>query len=263
MWVKVDDGFPQHPKVIGLSDRAFRAYMEGLCYSARYLTDGVLPDGFVEGWGDLAAGELLAGGLWRRGPRGGVVIHDYLQWNPTAAEARSRAGARVDGKRRGGIVRAQRAVRNADGTYAAAGSSTADPAGSLLDEPAGVIHRSAGARYRRSEPAQPAEAPAADQQASSPVPVPVPDTSTQSNTQRRGSLRVPDQAVYLLDRLVRNDQRWKVITPGALVKLAKEFDMPAVVTALGYCRESFPEAQQPYAYLRSVVRGVIAERGTR
>ena len=42
-WVKIDDSFPDHPKIKGLKDVEFRLYMTALCYSSRYLTDGVIP----------------------------------------------------------------------------------------------------------------------------------------------------------------------------------------------------------------------------
>ena len=42
-WTKLDDGFADHPKVAPLSDPAFRAFVAGLCFANRYLTDGVLP----------------------------------------------------------------------------------------------------------------------------------------------------------------------------------------------------------------------------
>ena len=42
-WVRIDDSFPNHPKIIGLSDGAFRLYITALCYSNAYLTDGIVP----------------------------------------------------------------------------------------------------------------------------------------------------------------------------------------------------------------------------
>jgi hypothetical protein len=41
-WVRLDDQFPDHPKVVNLSDRAFRLHVWGICYSARFLTDGLI-----------------------------------------------------------------------------------------------------------------------------------------------------------------------------------------------------------------------------
>jgi hypothetical protein len=40
-WVRLDDSFPEHPKVIALTDAAFRAHVRGLCYAGRFLTDGL------------------------------------------------------------------------------------------------------------------------------------------------------------------------------------------------------------------------------
>ena len=47
-WVRLDDGFPNHPKIIGLSDGAFRLYITALCYSNAYLTDGIIPQKTVK-----------------------------------------------------------------------------------------------------------------------------------------------------------------------------------------------------------------------
>lgn len=41
-WIRIDDNLPDHPKLIGLSDSAFRLYISSLCYSSRYLCDGVI-----------------------------------------------------------------------------------------------------------------------------------------------------------------------------------------------------------------------------
>lgn len=47
-WIKLDNNFPDHPKVLSLTDEAFRLYVAGLCYSSRYLTDGVLSEAVVD-----------------------------------------------------------------------------------------------------------------------------------------------------------------------------------------------------------------------
>lgn len=64
-WIRLDDDFPDHPKVITLSDQAFRTYITTLCYSARYLTDGALARPVAERLGAvLSASELVQAGLW-------------------------------------------------------------------------------------------------------------------------------------------------------------------------------------------------------
>jgi len=81
-WIKIDDAFADHPKVIGLSDKAFRTHIEGLCYSGRYLTDGFIPmivaARMVQE--DMAIiAELSTAGLWiAKSVINGFQIHDYL-----------------------------------------------------------------------------------------------------------------------------------------------------------------------------------------
>ena len=80
-WVKIDDSFPDHPKVIGLSDKAFRVHIEGLCYCGRFLTDGFIPTTVATKFvsSDLAIiDELCEAGLWIDLPNG-YEIHDYLE----------------------------------------------------------------------------------------------------------------------------------------------------------------------------------------
>lgn len=80
-WIKIDDNFPDHPKIIGLSDKAFRTHIEGLCYAGRYLTDGHIPQFVADKIGTKEAiEELLKVRLWIIPDNGldGYIIHDYL-----------------------------------------------------------------------------------------------------------------------------------------------------------------------------------------
>jgi len=83
-WVKLDDGFADHPKVVGLSDRAFRAHVAALCYASRQATDGRVPytASRALGLSDRSAGELVNAGLW---VRNGLdwQIKDFLDYNPS------------------------------------------------------------------------------------------------------------------------------------------------------------------------------------
>ena len=95
VWVRLDDTFPEHPKIIGLPAEAFRTHVCGICYCARNLTDGFVPGAAVNG----AASELVVVGLWDR-VESGYQIHDYLDFNPSKAkvlaerERRKKAGAK-------------------------------------------------------------------------------------------------------------------------------------------------------------------------
>jgi hypothetical protein len=104
-WVNLDDAFPDHPKVVGLSDRAFRLHVSGICYANRHLTDGLIGATVVprltNGWTKGLA-ELLDQGLWRRVLNADAyVIHDFLDWNRSREqvlderERRSKAGRRA------------------------------------------------------------------------------------------------------------------------------------------------------------------------
>ena len=83
-WVKIDDSLPDHPKVIGLSDLAFRIYMKALCHSGRYLTDGFIGSTVCANWVTSnkklnPIDELVQNGLWIESENG-YEIHDYLEY---------------------------------------------------------------------------------------------------------------------------------------------------------------------------------------
>lgn len=96
-WLRIDDGFPYHPKVLNLSDRAFRAHVTAMCHAARYLTDGAVTPGVT---GKRETDELVKAGLWHK-TEDGWAINDYLEYNPSRAEVeaererRSSAGKRA------------------------------------------------------------------------------------------------------------------------------------------------------------------------
>lgn len=86
-WVKLDDNFVGHPKVVGLSDRAFRVHVRAISYSARQLTDGHIPAGALR---ELAASrkavtELISASLWHESGDG-YQINDYLAYNPSRSK---------------------------------------------------------------------------------------------------------------------------------------------------------------------------------
>jgi hypothetical protein len=85
MYLRLDDGFAEHPKIVGLSDPAFRFHVSGLLYCSRNLTDGIVPANVLpmirrvyrRPLGELQDRLLwtaLDGGKWWE-------IHDYLDWN--------------------------------------------------------------------------------------------------------------------------------------------------------------------------------------
>lgn len=121
MWAKFDDGYDANPKcrAAGLHGRALD--QAGIRYAAKNLTDGLIPDHDLSVLCALAGvhrnralPKLLEVGRWHGPghdcpsphcvpcPPGHHVVHDYLQWNPTAERERAKRAARAEAGRVGG-----------------------------------------------------------------------------------------------------------------------------------------------------------------
>lgn len=79
---------PEHPRLSGLSDGAWRLYVEGLVHCASLLTDGAISPSFVtrRSGGRTQAAELVRSGAWLPQPGGGWLVHDYLDHQPSRVE---------------------------------------------------------------------------------------------------------------------------------------------------------------------------------
>ena len=103
-WVRLDDTMGDHPKIISLSDRAFRLHILGLLYCSRHLTDGRVPERVAHAMvanGKRYAEELVAAGSWDA-IAGGYEVHDYGEFQLSKAqvlEQRAKTAARVAGWR--------------------------------------------------------------------------------------------------------------------------------------------------------------------
>ena len=84
-WVRIHDGAMTHPKIVALSDRAFRLWVWGLSYAQQHLTDGYLSGAALPPRASESASMLVLRRLWHAGPEGGFQIHDYLDWNEPKA----------------------------------------------------------------------------------------------------------------------------------------------------------------------------------
>jgi hypothetical protein len=97
-WVRIEEKALTHPKIVGLSDGAFRLWVAGLAYCQQHLTDGAIPFAIVRTLISMTAKrvqELLAGGLWDRG-EGGYRVHDYLIHNESRAVVLAKREAAKD-----------------------------------------------------------------------------------------------------------------------------------------------------------------------
>jgi hypothetical protein len=142
MWVKVDVGFADHPKVMTLSDAAFRVHVAAICWCGRNRTDGFVPlaYGKTSGIRSKLIEELLSSGVWEVAIDGGWLIHDFLAYNPSRdqdtarraelSEKRALAGRRGAAKRWG---KQETADGNADSNVS--GNADSNPDGKTDSKP--------------------------------------------------------------------------------------------------------------------------------
>jgi hypothetical protein len=92
-WIRLDDQFPDHPKVIAAGPMAAWLHVCGIGYCNRLLTDGLIPKGQVRKLADAddamaLATRLVEVGLWEE-VEGGYRIHDFLDYQPSAEQVKA------------------------------------------------------------------------------------------------------------------------------------------------------------------------------
>jgi len=113
-WVRLDDQFFYHPKVIAAGRDARDMYLASLSYSAGQLTDGHIQEGAIQLIAAMAqvpdgascVKRLVDVGLWDR-ISSGYEIHDYLDYNPSGDEVRELRAERAKAGRIGGLRSAE------------------------------------------------------------------------------------------------------------------------------------------------------------
>lgn len=80
------------PKIAGLSDRAFRAYINANSYSSGFVLRGELTSPHLRTIGvtPKAKAELVAAGLWHDNGSGGIHINDWDEHNGKRDDRRHR-----------------------------------------------------------------------------------------------------------------------------------------------------------------------------
>src|SRR5262245_10798864 len=144
-WVRLDDGFADHPKIKRAGPLATWLHVAGLCYASRYSTDGHLPVEVIPtlaSFQDLVVqvqtlvDRLVEVKLWERA-EGGFVIHDFLDYNPSAEKVKAereaarqrmqaQRGGRSDKVRENGAT-SSREVRGNKGRSSASPSPSPSP----------------------------------------------------------------------------------------------------------------------------------------
>lgn len=85
-FVRLDHGMPENPKMVRLSDAAFRLYIEALCLCSRTESDGFVPAAMMKRLArrPKSLAELVPDPF--APVDGGYVIHDYLAHQRSASE---------------------------------------------------------------------------------------------------------------------------------------------------------------------------------
>jgi hypothetical protein len=88
-----------------------RAFVAGVCYSSRFLTDGVVHQIALAKLAPTPVrNELIRAGLWHGRADGGIEVHDYLEWNRDAESVKADRKANAERRKR---HRERNAVTNA------------------------------------------------------------------------------------------------------------------------------------------------------
>ena len=191
-WVRLDEDFASHPKVLEAGPLGMALQVAALCYANRHLTDGRIPraaarslldfegiaviDGMVgnDVEADYVIGCLLEAGLWHGVDHDcetcpqverGYIIHDYLEQQPSRDEVLAKREQTAAAGRKGGQARAKRTVKR--------------PASETLSEPS-------------SESPSETEANVQAESKPVPVPVPVPQEHKVKGARRAPELPLPD-----------------------------------------------------------------------
>lgn len=105
-WARFDDQYPDHPKIVDVGPLGMALHTAATCYCARYLTDGFVPAAMMarlinldginivnNGISNAVTNAMLTDELTRAGlfdeTTGGFFVHDYLDYNPPAAQVKA------------------------------------------------------------------------------------------------------------------------------------------------------------------------------
>lgn len=135
-YITVHDGMPEHPKIEGLSDGAFRALVDLWCWCSRNHTDGRVTQAvWLKRTRAGARRELVAAGLVH--PDGtDVAMHDYLEHQRSTADIDKLRQRRAEAGAKGGRARAKKqATRQANASAFAEQTGSKTQADTDTDTP--------------------------------------------------------------------------------------------------------------------------------
>ncbi|RIK11179.1 MAG: hypothetical protein DCC49_01140 [Acidobacteria bacterium] len=119
IFVRLEARAPEHPKVVGISSLAWSWWTKALCYCKRQELDGLVPhavvalllpdlhryeiDGNSVSADDLVD-ELIEAGLAKHSEAKDVLLHDWIDYQTSAAQLASLRYSRKEAGRKGGIA---------------------------------------------------------------------------------------------------------------------------------------------------------------
>lgn len=126
LFARLDLDYADHPKIIALSDSAFRAHIEMILYARKHMTDGKIPKQFAKRFASSSLSELLANDEQTpsllENEDGSYFLHGYANMNETKAEITARSRANAENGRRGGIAKKRNAKQVASNSLSEKGS---------------------------------------------------------------------------------------------------------------------------------------------
>lgn len=144
-FLKLHNGMPEHPKVAGLSDEAFRALIELWCYCSRNLTDGRIVGALATRLASASALLELVTAQMVDEDGDDYLMHDYLKHQQSKAQVEEVRENRRKAGRLGGRAKAKAL---ASATANAKQEPKQMPSKSVADTDTDTEERGAPARKR-------------------------------------------------------------------------------------------------------------------
>lgn len=118
-WVRLDDGFADHPKIEQVGPLAAWLHVTALCYCARHSTDGHVPKAKAARLAHVPQpakriDALVAAGMWHDAGAT-YVLHDYLEYQPSKEQVEAERGKARDRMAKARQQRSPEQVANTNG----------------------------------------------------------------------------------------------------------------------------------------------------
>lgn len=136
-WCKIDDQYTDHPKIVDVGPLGLALHVACMCYCARYLTDGFVPekkiptminlDGLCDNSNAVTHALLLerltTNNLLEK-VDGGYYVHDYLKYNPDGKTVKAEREANAARQKRN---REKKVARNGNSNGVTNGDTVGTP----------------------------------------------------------------------------------------------------------------------------------------